>query len=424
MSKAPGRLFVPALRARMGDWIYYICFMRMGDISARVVLAEEIHKAKRLRELIQRELTDRADDIGDYLLSEQQRFFNALVVGVYGGQPDWYDLKIGSNELLKSDQLPAYISGSLGVLRLTGREQLFALDGQHRVAGIRKAVRSKPGKESGLSDEEVACIFVGHKRTASGMRRTRRLFTTLNRHAKPVSLAEIIALDEDDLAAIVTRTILEDAGMMRADKVSFSKSRAMTGDTTNITNVTTLYTCHSLFLGRGRKPTEWRKYRLRRPDDATIRVSVNEAKSLWESLQGGFKPLDDVSGERKPASAFRNERGGHLLFRPIGLEIAVDAISRVIVLHDLKLDQAIKRFRRVPMKLNQAPWKGVIWTESGMDTAKGRKALARDLILYMMGSKFWSSRQRRDDAVVRLRGRLASAMNRQPEEVRLPTIRS
>lgn len=423
MSTVPGKLFVPALRARMGDWIYYVCFMRMTDISARVVVAEEIHKAKRLRELIQRELTDRAEDIAEYLVSEQQRLFNALVLGVYGGQPDWYDLRIGSNELLKSDQLPAYISGSVGVLRLTGREQLFALDGQHRVAGIRAAVRSKQGKESGLPDEEVACIFVGHKKTVSGMRRTRRLFTTLNRHAKPVSLAEIIALDEDDLAAIVTRSILEEAGMMRADKVSFSKSRAMTGDTSNITNVTTLYTCHSLFLGRGRKAAEWRKYRLRRPNDATIRCSVKEAKSLWNSLQAGFRPLDDVSGERKMASVFRNERGGHLLFRPIGLEIAIDAISRAIAWHELTPDQAISRIRRVPMKLNQAPWKGLIWTESGMDTAKGRKALARDLVLYMMGCRFWSSRQREESAMVRLRGRLASAMNRQPEEVSLPTIR-
>ena len=30
------RLFLPALRATMGDWVYYISFMSMEDIATRV----------------------------------------------------------------------------------------------------------------------------------------------------------------------------------------------------------------------------------------------------------------------------------------------------------------------------------------------------------------------------------------------------
>ena len=40
---------------------------------------------------------------------------------------------------------------------------------------------------------------VMHKNTTDGLEATRRLFTTLNKTAKPVSKNAVIALDEDDV---------------------------------------------------------------------------------------------------------------------------------------------------------------------------------------------------------------------------------
>jgi len=48
------KLLVPALRAKMGDNVYYISFLTMREIAKRVSLAEEIHQNKGLRELILR----------------------------------------------------------------------------------------------------------------------------------------------------------------------------------------------------------------------------------------------------------------------------------------------------------------------------------------------------------------------------------
>lgn len=67
---------------------------------------------------------------------------------------------------------------SVGFLTLTGQEKLFALDGQHRLAGIKKAV--KDGLDNDPYDE-LSILFVGHKDTQRGLERTRRLFTTLNK---------------------------------------------------------------------------------------------------------------------------------------------------------------------------------------------------------------------------------------------------
>src|SRR6266487_2009549 len=90
-----------------------------------------------------------------YLLSSTQRFFNALVVGAYGGNPNWYELAIRM-EGSGLEPLPEYIEGTLGILKLDGSEKLSAIDGQHRVAGIKPAIEDEPN----IGNEEVCVIFV------------------------------------------------------------------------------------------------------------------------------------------------------------------------------------------------------------------------------------------------------------------------
>jgi DNA sulfur modification protein DndB len=148
-------ILLPGLRAHMGNWVYYICFLKMRDIAERISIAKEIHSSEALRELLQRQLRgERAKEIKEYLLKQEERFFNALVVGSYGGNPEWYELSIDPED--QSESFPEYIEGSLGILKLNGSERLFAIDGQHRIAGIREAIAERPD----LGNEEVCVIFV------------------------------------------------------------------------------------------------------------------------------------------------------------------------------------------------------------------------------------------------------------------------
>src|SRR5262245_34614353 len=130
MNSTDGQLVIPALRAKMGDWTYYVTILKMRDIAKRVKVAEEIHPNKALSELIQRILeTGHSEEIRDYLLMDDQRLFNAMVIGVYGGQPQWFELEIRHNYLLESVELPEYLERSIGILILSGTEDLFAIDG-------------------------------------------------------------------------------------------------------------------------------------------------------------------------------------------------------------------------------------------------------------------------------------------------------
>lgn len=51
--------YVPALRASMGDWQYYVTVMKLGKIARECRLADDIHPNKDLDALIQRALQDR-----------------------------------------------------------------------------------------------------------------------------------------------------------------------------------------------------------------------------------------------------------------------------------------------------------------------------------------------------------------------------
>lgn len=409
-------LALPALRAQMGDWTYYVALMKMRDISERVSLADEIHKSQAMKDLIQREVDESSHSlaISRFLLNHDQRLFNSLVVGVYGGTPIFYDLVIADNPELDEEDIPYNVENSLGVLILDGNEKLFALDGQHRVAGIRKAVQ----EERELGEEEVSIIFVSHSNDPLGLERTRRLFTRLNRYAKPVSRYEKIALDEDDVIAIVTRDLVEEHPLFR-DKVSLSKGKNIsTQDHISFTSVVALYEALDHFLRMSLRG--WKDYKGTRPSDQVIEQFKESAVNLWNVLVKYFPPIYEMmeeDPEAQVAKKYRNRTGGHLLFRPVGLLMFIKVVRKLIDL-GLTLEKAIERLANIPMELSEAPWLGLLWDHQNkrMITAGENQRAGIKLMYYSVGgdlADFRSSTQL-------LKEELAGVLNRNTDEVELP----
>lgn len=380
-------LVLPALRAFMGDWVYYVSTMKMADVAERVHFAKEIHKSELLQELLQRELDEskHAASIRDYLLRDAQRFFNAMVVGVYEGAPEWHELKARGLNKLAPNLDSIEFQGTLGFLRLNGAEQLFAIDGQHRVCGIKQAVKGKPA----LGKEEVTVIFVAHKVGDKGRERTRRLFTRLNRFAKPVRKEEAIVLDEDDVVAILTRQFVEDDKRFQG-KIAISRTKALpASDGTSLTTIGTLYDCLDAFLSVGQE--DWKNFKQVRPDDRIIKKFFTAADSLWRTLARNFPEVAEVlrpDGGKEVAAKYRNRNGGHLLFRPIGLLLVVRTISELID-SGFTLSRACRQVARVPMKLVEKPWAGLLWdvTNGRMMTAGENQKAASKLLYVAAGGK-------------------------------------
>ncbi len=408
-----GNEFIPALRAHMGDWVYYVTFLRMDQIADRIHLAREIHPSAVLKDMIQRQITNRSAQISEYLLSQPQRFFNALIVGVYGGAPEWYELAIGKNPQFDADALPKALDGVLGFLRLNGTETLFAIDGQHRVQGIKQALE----KNEELKREEVSVIFVAHRNDQSGMERTRRLFSTLNQYAKPVSKSEIIALDEDDIIAITTRELVEKHPLFQ-EKISLAKTKAVAvKDNRSFTTIITLYdVLEILFRKKGRA---WKEFKRHRPDDDIIAEFYAQSDRFWNAMVGRFSPLEKIRNSHPGddiAGHYRHRKGGHLLFRPVGLLIVADVVRQAKD-SGLSESEAIKRISNISMELTDAPWVGLLWDDTNrrMITASPNQKVAKQLLFYFIGGDLQRMKTSKRD----LRREYAGLLNKMESDVRL-----
>ncbi|MBE7417372.1 MAG: DGQHR domain-containing protein [Ideonella sp.] len=258
------RRYLPALRGRLGDWAFYSVLMTLKQVAEKVNYAKEVHNSVKLSELIQRELDDktRAGEIGNYLLTNEDRFFNSLVVAVYDGDPEWHEfhnLKPISSDI-NVDDIDYGSRYSVGYLSLSGSEKLFALDGQHRLAGIRSAL----AQDESIGEDEVSVIVVAHHTSAAGQKRTRKLFTTLNKTAKPVSKSEIIALDEADAMAITARHLVE--GDRRfSDKLVHIKSKQPNlpqTDREHLITLINLYDCVFQPIVDGRFSRSWTAFQM------------------------------------------------------------------------------------------------------------------------------------------------------------------
>ena len=380
-----GQLRVPALCAHMGDWIYYAGFLKLRDIAERVFLADEIHRHEGLRDMIQRSITSgHAESIKSYLLSKKQRFFNALVIGVYGGKPNFFELSLGSGPRLNTSELPDYFEGALGVLELSGSEKLFAIDGQHRVMGIKLAV----AQSESAGNDEVIALFVPHSRDEAGMERSRRLFTTLNRYAKPVSKTDIIALDEDDIVAIVTRMLVEEYPLFKVFLKIKKGKQLQAKDTESFTTIETLYDCLDTYLNDQER---WSEFKRTRPSDAKIKQYYGKAVELWDLVQVHFpevKRLAESEKDQEVAAEYRGAHGGHLIFRPIGLVMIIDVIHK-FVSGGRSLSSTVKAVSRAPMELSGKPWNELLWNpvSSRMVTAPENRAVAFQILYYGIGGK-------------------------------------
>ncbi len=259
---------IPAIRAHIGNRTFYIArltFKEVNDFVSRI--DDELHKSENLKDLIQRSITSNYLSIKEYIINQPERFFNALILAVYNDYPDWRQIKFDYDD---------FTTNQIGILEFPGNHKIFPLDGQHRVEGIKAALADNDA----LANEEITAIFIGHKNDEEGMRQSRRLFSTLNRYAKPVTMDDIIALDEDDSVAIVTRHLIEEFDLFKGKRLTKSQNKAIPdNDKESITSIITLYQCNRELL------------KLFRNENNTNPKSERDKLSLENYLK--FRPKED-----------------------------------------------------------------------------------------------------------------------------------
>lgn len=376
---------IPAIRSQMGIWIYYVSSLSFNDILDYISpINDELHKSRFLSEMIQRSVTENYKNIANYLETQEERFFNSLILAVYDGEPEWNEIRISEFEDGDSP---------LGILTLSGKEKIFPVDGQHRVAGIKKALENKPI----LGKERVPVIFVGHSKDEVGMQRTRRMFSTLNRYAKPVSLRDIIALDEDDVVAIASRNLIDDTDLFLKDRILDSKSKSV--PETNRTALTTIiayYECNKELLwlfvkdidviGLDGKPIRGRKkvneYIRHRPSERIVNDFTKECYEFWKLIMLQCTKLNNYT--EGTVGRFRDKEGGHIFFRPVALVQFAKVIVRIRESTDMEYKQIFKLFPERLMWLQHKLWRRILWDNIQKRMIMGNSKLVELLLIYII----------------------------------------
>lgn len=388
---------IPAIRACIGDWVYYVATMTFKDVANSVKrVDDELHKSELLKDLLQRSITNNYKSIAQYIQTQQERFFNALVLAVYDGDPLWHEVRLEYDD--------GSVFYNLGVLELSNDEKIFPVDGQHRVEGIKETVKNS----NQYDDEEVPVIFISHKTDEHGMQRSRRLFSTLNRYAKPVSMRDIIALDEDDIVAIVSRDLIDRHPLFTNERLLDAKTKSIPETNEKaFTTIITFYQCNyellwllvkdmTVYNAEGQKTkgkSKLKEFIRKRPSDQIIEQFNALCNDFWNSLSRTSTDLAQYLSNSPDSTLYRNRNGGNILFRPIALMPFVRAIIKYITAHNVTFETAFSAFPAELLLLDNIIWRNVMWNKEKKTMIVNNQSLTEKIMLYYLDRNLLSPKE-------------------------------
>ena len=387
----------PALKAHMGDWTYYIVKMRMREVADQVKYSSEVHDDYTLNQVMQRTINDTRvkNEIVTYLQRHQERFFASLVVAAVGGSPKFFPVSVTDDYEIFEDE--EGIEESFGVLKFSGKQNYYALDGQHRLKAIKtllkpegKSKRIEPPRD--FENEEISVLMVirpADSTEESWLGSYRRLFSSLNRYAKATDRDTNIIMDEDDTFAIMTRRLILEHDFFKASGRHLDSLRVKTKGknlregTSHFTSLQELYDFNKTLLttplrknkGWGSGPeAEWvvrKDFKRFRPDDDYIDELFNELKLYWDAIIAVIPDLTSL----KPKDARNHQAEGlddkvadNALFWPIGQEVMI-SVARTLLNQRLpspeeptleQVKEALNPLAKVDWRLHQVPWRGLL----------------------------------------------------------------
>ncbi len=379
---------VPVLRGSMGGREYYIGKMTFQELASKVQFFSDLDTTRDLDALLQRQLSVRSAEMKMYLLRQSERFYGAIIVAAWGGRPEYMPVKMEDHPLLDDNF-------EFGLLKFDGRQEYFALDGQHRLKSIKDAIE----EDNTLRHEEVSVIIVTHERTEEGNIKTRRLFHTLNRYARPTTTGENIQLDEDNIVSISTRMLLS-SGMkaLAPGHVELVQQNVTKSQTDKFTSLAGLYHFNFSVLDAVYDFSREREYLRFRPSASHVEAVYGAISALWRDMRGRFEEFEALESNEKTPGEIREPEGnpgrGHVLFRPLGLRIYGDVIAcalsnqqEVPITLGSELPPsvwatALDRVGPLPLVLRESPWRGTVFRNDRMQT--GARKLAFRLACYML----------------------------------------
>ena len=394
----------PALCSQMGSWRYYVTKMNARELADNVQLASKIYDdpafdfdpdiQRTLDEEIQRVLRKSRvrEEIAEYLKRQPDRFFSSIVVAALEGNPLFYPVDITADPQFAIFRDNQELNEAFGVLVFNKDVKYYALDGQHRLAAIKTLLDPddslSDGAPAGFEDDEFSVIVIVPNQEDANetfMQKYRRLFSNLNRYAKPTDQATNIIMEEDDTAAILTRRLITENDFFKSPHRRERKSSRIKTTSKNLTvndsyftSLETLYEMNIALLSSVRREPkgwgpirgegeDWKTFKRFRPSEEYIDGLYAELVMYWEALLAEIpdlhkEPIQMRVHELKEATD--EDKTDHLLFWPIGQQMLAEIVRVLLDKHLSDIEnptpdtvrEALSGLGQLEWGLHQAPW--------------------------------------------------------------------
>ena len=416
-----------AMKLKMGTWDYYVVRMRMADLASEVKFASELNDDRTLDEVIQRELKESRSkkQIVRYLQRNNERFFSSIVVAALGGNPTFYAIEAATDP--RFEMFRDQIQETFGVLYFNDDQKTYALDGQHRLFAIKELIEGSAENPppTGFSDETISVIFVipPSDQSIDDFRKSyRRLFSSLNRHAKSTNNVTNIIMDEDDRFAIATRYLISEYEFFQWDGSpggeiidTVAQSEAISNTSTKLATLVGLYKINMNLL--------WDEKCLdfgspvMSSSNILLQETPNEEEmeelqiylvNIWDSLLLTLPILKKNPHDMRQwnADGTDKDKDNILWFRPIGQTLLLAPLARRLM-SDQEItsassqDQicsALKPLSLIPDQLHHNLWRDFLTTINPetmnynmVNESKNQKLkLAYQILLWLTGCETWS----------------------------------
>lgn len=386
------------MRTRMGGENYFILKMKAWDLAGRFRFPQKIKEWDEnlsVEERYQRDINYNRvrKQIAPYLANDDSRFFGAIIVAAmnFGEAVSFEPLSDVTTRGLPG--LYRAAASGMGFLTFTGGEVLVPLDGQHRLKAMEFAITGKDERQrdipgvnpcAPLAQEDVTVVLVAYE-----PQKARKIFTRVNRYAKPTTAGQNIVTDDDDIAAVLAREVTNDLIGGRLAKYTSNTLRPRDPE---FTTLAIIYNCNKEIIEKtfpvGRLDTT------QLPDDDKQRLYRDKTRGVWEVLLEQIDVLADaLSDQEESGDDKRREiRRENLLGKPVGQECLVKAFLRLTgAPTNMSYHEACEKLNSLPWGITEENiekvWREVLWRGGASDgriITKNRN-LATGIIAYLAG---------------------------------------
>ena len=340
----------------------------------------------------------RQPELTSYLLRDKNRKFTTILAVV---SPSWIEEPKHENwgpdgRALKSaiEFKPLDSEGLIGLIKLDDTDA-YALDGQHRIMGIRGLVDLQDGKleirktdgtatqkkftkaeffsdfkvsnshltkifEEKMSVEYIPAVVKGET-IEEARKRLRSIFVTINKYAKKIDKGEAITLDENDGYSMVARKVGINHKLFKNSESPINwKSTTISERSLNITTIQALRDMIFKYINETHLniKQEWTP-KLKgsvpiAPDEESFEFVENIFNKLLDHMYDldVFQRIirgDHITNIRQFPTTTSTSNEGHLLVRPIGQTILIHAVGKIMGRDEnhMTLDQIFEKINKL-----------------------------------------------------------------------------